>query len=434
MNAPPTHSSPSRSAASSSGSPSPDSEQRPRAGAEPSYERRLPAVDRVLILRLGAMGDVIRTLPAVAAIRSLYPGAHLCWLVEPASAGVVDVAGLVDETLVFPRADLIEAMREADGLSFTRRLGGFLRTLRQRRFELTVDFHGLFKSGLIARLSGAPVRLAFAPPTGREFSWLFANWRIPSIDPRLSRFDRNATLVRAMAPDVEVPERPLLKPSPLAQARLTARLRAAGRERAGGFVLIHPGSSAGAQYKRYPPAAWVEFAKHLADAGCEVWVAAGPNRHERNLSEDLVRRAEGALVLAPETRSFDDLLALQARASVFVACDSGPLHAASLAGIPVVQLLGPTHPIQNEAWRAMPSRRLYVPPACSPCPRGCADPACMRAIPPAAVAARTRELLASVAAIRSSAMGASSTGGASENAEPRELVPASGPLRGEPLA
>lgn len=343
------------------------------------------------------MGDVIRTLPAVAALRTLYPGAHLTWLVEPASAGVVDAAGLVDETLIFPRSGLVEDLREADALSFARRLGRFLAVLRQRRFELTLDFHGLLKSGVLARLSGAPRRLGYARPAARELSHLFATRLVYPSDPEGSRFDRNAALVRALAPHAVMPDRPLLAPSPLAQARLTARLRATGRERANGFVLIHPGSSPGARYKRYPPEAWLSVVRHLSQAGLEVWVAAGPNRHERNLCEDLVRRAEGALVLAPETRSFDDLLALQARAGVFVACDSGPLHAASLAGVPVVQLLGPTHPVQNQPWPESPSRRLHVPLACSPCRRGCADPACMRAIPAGSVADTVRELLSAQA-------------------------------------
>jgi heptosyltransferase-1 len=348
------------------------------------------------------MGDVIRTLPSVAAIRSIYPGSHLTWLVEPASAGVVEAAGIVDETLVFPRRALMEAMNEADGLAVTRRLGVFLRTLRQRQFGLTLDFHGLFKTGLLARLSGAPLRFAFAPPTSREFSSLFANRLVPATRAELSRFDRNGALVRALDPQAVIPESPLLRPSDLASARLNARLRVTGRERATGFALIHPGSSAGAQHKRYAPDAWVAAAEKMAGDGIEVWVAAGPNRHERNLAEDIVQRASGSVVLAPETRSFDDLLALQARAGVFIACDSGPLHAASLGGIPVVQLLGPTHPTQNEPWRATASRRLYVPLPCSPCRRGCADPACMRVIPAESVAARARELLS-----RASDLGAS---------------------------
>lgn len=377
------------------------------------------------------MGDVIRMLPAVAAIRSLYPGAHLSWLVEPASAGAVDASGLVDETLVFPRTDLMEALREGDGLSFARRLRAFLGTLRQRRFDLTLDFHGLLKSGLLARLSGAPVRVGFGRPIGREFSFLFANRLVPPLDRELSRFDRNAALVHALASGVSIPERPLLKPSPMAQARLTARLRAAGRERASGFALIHPGSSAGAQHKRYAPEAWVAVAKRLAGDGIEVWVASGPNRHERNLAESMVRRAAGSLVLAPETRSFDDLLALQARAGVFIACDSGPLHAASLAGIPVVQILGPTHPAQNEPWRSTPARRLRAPLACSPCRRGCADPACMRAIPAHAVADRARELLAACSRLPASVSG--SLASSSPAGEAKAFEKASGATQDEDL-
>lgn len=356
-----------------------------------------PAADRVLILRLGAMGDVIRTLPAVAALRSVYPGAHLTWVVEPSSAGVVTASGLVDEVLIFPRPRLVEAMRDGDPLGFARRMGRFVQTLRDRRFEIAIDFHGLLKSGLLARLSGAALRIGFGVPAAREFSSVFSNHRVMAPKSALSRFDRNAALVSAIAPEAEFPTRPLLGASALAKARLSARLRATGRERSRDFVLLHPGSSIGAIHKRYSLRGWAAVAKSLEACGLEVWVACGPDRHERSMTEEIVRLAEGALVLAPETRSFDDLLALQSRAAVFVACDSGPLHAASLGGIPVVQLLGPTDPDQNAPWRDSPSARLYVPPTCSPCRRGCGDPTCMRSIPPEAVAETTRKLLATMA-------------------------------------
>ena len=274
-----------------------------------------PVADRVLIIRLGALGDVVRTLPAVASLRTLYPGSHLTWLVEPAAAGAVEAAGLVDEVLTFPRGALVEALRGGDALLLLRRIRRFLRILRERRFELSIDFHGLLKSGLLAWLSGAPVRYGYSSGAAREGSAIFANRRTGPLSARLSRFDRNEALVGALGPEPAVQTRPLLVASALAQARLTARLRAAGREHSRGFVLLHPGSSAGARYKRYAPGAWSEVAKSLAASGFEVWIAAGPSRHERGLAEEVVRRAEGALVLAPETRSFEDLLALQARAA-----------------------------------------------------------------------------------------------------------------------
>ena len=355
--------------------------------------RRAPSVaDRVLIIRLGALGDVVRTLPAAAALRSLYPGAHLTWLVEPAAAGVVDAADIVDETMIFPRGELVECIQSADWLSLARKLIEVVRRLRERRFDLVLDFHGILKSGLLARLSGSPIRYGFGRRTAREFSSLLVNRHVELAEPHVSRYDRNAALVQSLSSDVKMPDRPFLQPSPLALARLAARLRVSGREKVAGFVLIHPGSSVGARHKRYAPAAWAEIAQRLASEGVEVWVAFGSNRHERSLVEKIIRLSEGAVVPAPETRSFDDLLALLVRASVFVSCDSGPLHAASLVGVPVVQLLGPTDPIHNEPWRYSPSRRVYFPLPCSPCRSGCADVACMRAIPPMLVVDEVRKI------------------------------------------
>lgn len=355
--------------------------------------------DRILVIRLGAIGDVVRTVPSVAGLRAAYPGAHLTWLVEPAAAGVVRAAGVVDETLVFPRTRLVEAIRAGDGLSLYRQVRTFVRQLRRRRFEIVLDFHGLAKSGLFAWLSGAPLRYGYERGTSggggaKEFANLFVNRHARLPAGRVSRFRRNELLVETVVPGIRIPARaPLLRPTDLAVARLAARLRVSGRERESGFVLLHPGTSAGARHKRYPVAAWVEVCRQLSDAGARVWLAAGASRDERRLVDRILRDSRGAALPAPETRSFEDLLALQARAGVFVSGDTGPLHAASLSGRPVVQLLGPTDPVHNEPWEGAPSRRLHVPLACSPCRRGCSAAPCMTAIPPAAVVEAVLDLL-----------------------------------------
>ena len=351
----------------------------------------------MLIIRLGALGDVVRTLPAAAALRQVYPGAHLAWLVEPAAAGVVDAAGIVDETLVFPRRDLMESLRDGDAQAAASQLWAFSRKLRARHFEVVLDFHGILKSGLLARLTGAPLRIGYGPGISKEGAALFVNRRVSLPNPHVSRFDRNAALVRALAPDVPIPTEPLLVTSPLAAARLAARLRVTGQEPSRGFALIHVGSSTGAAYKRYSPSEWSRTVDCLVAAEIEVWIVAGPNRAERRLAESVQRLSQGAAILAPETRSFDDLLALIDRAAVFVSCDSGPLHAASLSGTPVVQLLGPTDPVHNQPWTETASERVHVPQPCSPCRRGCAEARCMRAIEPLEVADKVRALIAAQA-------------------------------------
>ncbi len=380
------------------------------AGSAPTPRRaQAPRVERILVIRLGALGDVLRTLPAVIALRSLHPASHLAWLVEPGAAGAVRAAACVDEVLVFPRGELVDALRSGQLLALARMLRDFVRRLRARRFELVIDFHGLAKSGLLARLSGAPIRFGHARGVARELSHLFVNRRVELANPRVSRFERNASLVRALAPAAfrGVPEGPLLSPSPEARARLTARLASVGRADATGFVLIHPGSSVGADHKRYAPSAWAAVATRLAGAGFEVWLVAGRDAAERALVDAIVAGCGGRAFAAPETPELDDLLALTVRARVFAAGDSGPLHAASLAGIPVVQLLGPTDPVHNTPGAASPWRRLHVPLPCSPCRRGCADPACMRAIAPARVAEAIAELAAGTQATRAARIDAS---------------------------
>jgi ADP-heptose:LPS heptosyltransferase len=353
---------------------------------------RLAHADRILVIRLGALGDVIRTLPAAKGIRSRYPGAHLAWLVEPGAAEVVEAADFVDETIVFPRRELVELLKAGAGIAFAQKLREFIRRLRDRRFDVVLDFHGIFKSGLLSYLSGAPIRVGYGKPAAREFSEIFANRRVEVSDVVISRYQRNSALLKSVAPESVIPEEPFLSPSEQAVTRLNARLRVSGLERENGFVLIHPGSSQRARYKRYAPSAWAEIAGQLLQRGVTVWIAAGAAKEECMLVDEILRCCDRRLVRAPATERFDDLLALLVRCSVFVSSDSGPLHAASLAGVPVVQLLGPTDPIQNAPWRHSPSRQAYVPVPCSPCRRGCAEATCMRVIPPPVVVDKIFEL------------------------------------------
>ena len=392
--------------------------------------------DRVLIVRLGAMGDVVRTLPAAQTLRQRYPGAHLSWLVEPASAGVVRASGVVDEVLVFPRGDLEESLRTGDALRLIRQVRYLVDRLRRRRFDLAIDFHGILKSGILTRLSGAPLRIGFARGAAREGAQRFLNHRVDVPDPEISRYARNDLLVEALvqalpgaAPRLSSEEAKSieLRASPLAAARLTARLRVTHRADESGVILLHPGTSRGALHKRYPAESWAEVARQLTARKLRVWVLAGASRDERRLVDTILRQAGGDVVAAPESRSFDDLLALYERASVFASADTGPLHAASLAGVPVVQVLGPTHPRQNEPWAATPWRRAHVPVMCSPCRRGCAAATCMSVIPPESVVAGILDLYglaADSASVAPSAPAAASRAG-SERCGARDVSSAS---------
>jgi ADP-heptose:LPS heptosyltransferase len=335
------------------------------------------------VIRLGALGDVVRSLPAVSAVRSAYPGAHLAWLVEAGSAGVLAGLPFLDEVIEFPRAGLRDALARADLRGLVGSAAGLVRALRRRRFDLALDFHSILRSGLLCRLSGAPVRVAYAPPFGREFAHLFATHRVRLAPAKLSRFDRNEALVRFLGAGWK----PWARPLPTGAGR---RRRFA----AGAPVAIHPGSSEATPYKRYSASGYGRVARALArETGVPCLVTRGPGPRERALADAVVAASGGDARLAPETRNVADLAAVFAGCRLAIAGDTGPLHLASLVGTPVVQLLGPTDPVENAPWRDTPARSLRVSLPCSPCRRGCAAATCLRALPPEAVIAAARDLL-----------------------------------------
>ena len=110
--------------------------------------RSPPVAARIAVLRLGAVGDVVRTLPAARRIRAAYPDAHLAWLVEPAASGFLRAQAWIDEVVVFPRTSLTKDLRSLNWIVLVRETLSFIRELRDRRFDLVVDFHSIARSGL----------------------------------------------------------------------------------------------------------------------------------------------------------------------------------------------------------------------------------------------------------------------------------------------
>lgn len=342
-------------------------------------------------MRLGAVGDVVRTLPAASALRAAYPEAELTWLVERASASLLESQPWLDRVVVVPRREIASALRGARVARAAGLLRELARTLRAGRYDLVVDFHSILKSGVLSALSGGTVRVAYARPYGREGAWLFANRRArvtPAVTPR---FERNAALLAFLGVDAKPAARPL-HVDETARARMVQALGDGPPP-----VVVHPGTSDSTRHKRWNVAGYAAVARALRDdTQTPVLVTAGPARDDADFAAGIVAAAGGAARHAPATGSLADLAALLACARLYVGSDTGPMHIASLVGTPVVQLLGPTHPVENRPWDETPSRTVREPVACSPCRRGCSAATCMQIIGPDAVLRASRTLLAGV--------------------------------------
>ena len=325
-------------------------------------DHRIDERDRVLLVRLGAVGDVLRTLPAVHLIRKAFPLLHLAWVVEDLSRDLLEGHPEIDEVIRFPRREFREAALHPRGMAS--RLAAFRRDLRLRQFSVAVDFQGSLKSAALALLSGATRRVGFAPGHCREFSFLLTNEWVRPRSFSLNRVEKNCLLAEALGAagdeiEAVLPERP-------EEGREAESLIRSLNPSGSPFVILSPGSSRLQSAKRWPPESFGRLASLLAaSSGAVSLVVFGPG--EEGLARLAVSAAGGKAVLAPPT-SLRLLAALLRRSALFVGADTGPMHLAWIVGCPVVALFGPTEPALNAPlgpWHAVlkagPSTADIVP-------------------------------------------------------------------------
>jgi len=282
------------------------------------------SLDRFLILRLGSMGDIIHTLPAVAALRDAFPAARLDWLIERKWLPLI----ASNPALAAP-------------IPLDRGLAGTLaavRTLRRNAYTCAIDFQGLYKSALFAYLSAAPHRIGLSRAFARESG--AALFYTQTVAPSGTHVVDQFLSIAATAGARSGPARfPLVIPE-AAQADIARRLQQQG---VAAYFVVSPGG--GWRSKCWPPERYGELCRALEESrGLRAVVNFGPG--EAALADAVCRAAAPVSPLGMET-DIPNLMALLSRARLVVAADTGPLHLAVALGTPVVALFGPTNPRRN---------------------------------------------------------------------------------------
>jgi lipopolysaccharide heptosyltransferase I len=303
---------------------------------------------KVALVKLSALGDVIHALPVARALRRAYPHAELSWLVEAREAAVLREHPDLDHVIsVDTRGWRGRLGREARSLwADLRELRG---RLRARRFDVAVDAQGLLKSGIITRLTGAPVRVGFGAARCKErVSALFTNRHVIPPPAAAHVVEQNLALLGALGIPGGAPEF-LIPPRPEAQRRMDEFLVEAGWKPGDRLVALNPG--AGQPRKQWAPARYAAVGERLgAEAGARVLLLWGPA--ESHLAREIALgmrgpgRGAARPLLAPPT-DLDELTALLRRAQLMVSGDTGPLHLAAALGTPALGLFGPTSGRRN---------------------------------------------------------------------------------------
>jgi ADP-heptose:LPS heptosyltransferase len=301
----------------------------------------------ILVLRLGALGDIVRTLPAVRLVRSGLPDARIHWVAWEPWGQLLSDHPDVDSVVGLPRTELRAFARSPLAWpSLVGATGRIASQLRAFQAGLALDFHGDFRTGLLGRLSGAPVRLGYFGHQQKEGNRVFTTHRVPSGDRRTPRLERNLDLVAALG----LPVRPIpdagiaIGPADASAAREIVRSLVGGD---GTYAILNPGASRRQAFKKPPAPLFAAAAHALADHHISSIVVCGPGEEED--AARVVEAASGRALCAPAT-TLKSLAALLHGARVFVGGDSGPLHLACGVGCPVVGLYGPTDPVVNTPW------------------------------------------------------------------------------------
>jgi heptosyltransferase-1 len=309
---------------------------------------------RALIVRLGAMGDILHALPAVAMLRRALPEAQIGWVVEQRwrellCAPGVELAG--SRSAGRPLADEVHLVdtrswRKHPLSPETRReFLSAIRGMRARQYDAALDLQGAIKSSVVAKLSGAALILGFRKP--REFlARLLYNTLADGRAPHV--IEQNVEVVQTWLEEIGLsratpalsPGTALLPRDRSSEARIDATLKSMGLARSP-FAILNP--SAGWAAKQWEPSRYGELAIRLAARGLRSIVNYGPG--EEALARQTVTASNGSAIEL--SSSLSELMALMRRSQLFVGPDTGPMHLAAVLGVKTVALFGPTDPARN---------------------------------------------------------------------------------------
>jgi heptosyltransferase-1 len=301
-------------------------------------------MEKLLILRLGSMGDIVHALPGVAELRRAFPAATIGWAVEQRWSELLCARGAEGAASGIPEKPLVDRLHFINTVSWRRaplssqtwkEARAAMSALHGARYEVAVDFQGAWKSAGLALWSPAPQRIGFDHPRERPAA-MFYTQRVVTISPHV--VDQNLELAAAVAGHAPKPACFPLPCSATTEAWCDAELRRRGLRE---FALLSPGGGWGA--KLWPPEGYGEVAAGLGREGLPSLINFGPGEEE--LARAVEQSSAGAA--QPLCCSLGELIALTRRAGIFIGGDSGPMHLAAALGVPVVAIFGPTDPARN---------------------------------------------------------------------------------------
>ncbi|MDP6119009.1 MAG: glycosyltransferase family 9 protein [Planctomycetota bacterium] len=332
----------------------------------------------ILIVRLSALGDVINTLPVLDALKAAWPKISISWIVEPASAPIVEAQPHVDRTFILDRKGVQRSLvKPGQWRQLARDVRHLVSDLQYAAFDVALDMQGNFRSGLVTRLSRAKQRVGFHAVDRKERDLCFTDLQALPLPAPCHRAEKALHLLTALGVNSDKATAGLPVSSE-AEAKARAFLAEKGLK-GKRLVVMHPGTSAFGSYKRWTDEGFRDLCGRLCEGG-ETGVVLTWSGKEMESAAKLAESLHPNVHVSFET-SLLELAELCRQANLFVGADTGPGHVASLVGCPVVSIFGPKDPFVYRPYFS-PCRVVQQELWCRPCfSRACSAPVCLTGIP-----------------------------------------------------
>lgn len=310
----------------------------------------------ILIVKLSAIGDVIQTLPSLAGLRMLYPDAHITWVVEEAAADLIKNHPYLDVVLVSRRKSWSKDIRSGLFREPLKEIKSFIKDLRKRKYDLVIDFHGLFKSSIMVFLSRGKRKLGY--DSLQELSGLFLNEKIPE-DMKKHAVERYLDFLRYLGAKTDSAQF-VLPSGQEAQVKVQNMLLKYNLEDKK-FIAISP--VALWETKLWNNEKFARLADLIND---KLQVKVVFTGGEKEPIEEITSSMTTEKINLGGQTSLSELACLYKKAKIVISTDSGPMHLAAAVGTPVIALFGPTDPARTGPYgRGNTVIRTQL--SCSPC-------------------------------------------------------------------
>jgi len=302
-------------------------------------DTRLEQYKNILIVRLSSIGDVLMTNPVIKILRKRYPDAYLAYLVEDKSKDMVTGNSYLDETILFDKGKFKNLRKDTGIISALKSLSPLVNKLRERNFDLVIDLHGVFRSGLLSYLTGAKKRIGIDK---QLISLLYTdkmkeNLEIHAVDEYL-----NLLKLIEVAPD-QYEKEFMIASSKKDEDYIKQLIQKHGIKNDELLIAFNPATSR--EDKEWSEDKFAQVGDWINDnLQARVLVLGGPA--DENKVKRIINKMETKAINLAGKTTLKELSCLLKKIDLLITGDTGPMHMGMAVGTPLIALFGPTRPVR----------------------------------------------------------------------------------------